>query len=360
MSFHFNIKVLLARALSDLRIGFPVALQKDASIIAVLPIENASSDRIEEFLNSSESELVLTKRRANKLKARVYDKSIARIALPNQVKVSWVRALGDPSLDLQIPLKGPLTTKRGGDDTLQELSLELTRKARLLPAVLAKPTTQEVVQSAHLSLLNCNAFNESWQDPAHLTMVSKANIPLHESIQSTIYLFRETYAGEEHCAVVFGNPSPSQPVLIRHHSACFTGDVLGSLKCDCRQQLNLGISEIMKEGHGVLLYVNQEGRGIGLINKIRAYSLQDQGFDTVEANHRLGFEDDERDFRLGSEILHLLGFHTVRILTNNPLKVKILEEEGIKVVQRLPVIVKANKFNAEYLAIKAKKSGHLL
>lgn len=135
---------------------------------------------------------------------------------------------------------------------------------------------------------------------------------------------------------------------------------LGSLKCDCGPQLDAALTQMGHEGAGVLLYLNQEGRGIGLANKMRAYSLQDQGFDTVEANHRLGFEDDERDFRIGAALLRRLGFGHVRLLTNNPAKVRMLETHGIEVVERVPLKVGLSRHNAAYLATKAAKSGHIL
>jgi len=149
-------------------------------------------------------------------------------------------------------------------------------------------------------------------------------------------------------------------VLARLHSACFTGDVLGSLKCDCGPQLRAALAQMGAEGAGVLLYLNQEGRGIGLANKLRAYALQDQGFDTVEANHRLGFEDDERDFRLGAGILRRMGFAAVRLMTNNPAKVAMMAAMGLEVAERVPLRVGRTPQNAAYLATKAAKSGHLL
>ena len=135
---------------------------------------------------------------------------------------------------------------------------------------------------------------------------------------------------------------------------------MGSLKCDCGPQLRGALAQMGQEGAGILLYLNQEGRGIGLANKMRAYALPDQGFDTVEANHRLGFEDDERDFRLGSDILSALGFSSVRLLTNNPKKIAMMEASGITVTERVPLKVGENRFNRDYLATKAEKSGHLL
>ena len=157
------------------------------------------------------------------------------------------------------------------------------------------------------------------------------------------------------------DPSSDAPVLARLHSACFTGDVLGSLKCDCGPQLHAALAQMGAAGsEGMLLYLNQEGRGIGHANKMRAYSLQDQGYDTVEANHRLGFEDDERDFRIGAAILKEMGFSAVNLMTNNPAKIARMQEHGIAVVTRVPLEVGKNSHNSAYLATKAEKSGHLL
>jgi GTP cyclohydrolase II len=175
-----------------------------------------------------------------------------------------------------------------------------------------------------------------------------------------VHVFRPADGSEEHYAIEIGSPPRDKPVLARLHSACFTGDVIGSLKCDCGPQLNGALARMGAEGAGVLLYLNQEGRGIGLANKMRAYSLQDQGFDTVEANHRLGFEDDERDFRIGATILRRLGFSAVRLLTNNPRKVGMMQAAGVEVAERVPLMVGENPLNARYLATKAAKSGHLL
>jgi GTP cyclohydrolase II len=175
-----------------------------------------------------------------------------------------------------------------------------------------------------------------------------------------VHIFRPDDGGVEHYAIEIGQPDRAAPVLARLHSACFTGDVLGSLKCDCGPQLHAALAQMGQQGAGVLLYLNQEGRGIGLANKMRAYSLQDQGFDTVEANHRLGFEDDERDFRIGAEILSKMGFGAVHLLTNNPKKVETLASFGITVAARVPLIVGQTDQNRAYLATKAAKSGHLL
>ena len=158
---------------------------------------------------------------------------------------------------------------------------------------------------------------------------------------------------------MIGAPPTAKPVLTRLHSECFTGDLLGSLKCDCGAQLRGAIAAIAKAGGGVLLYLAQEGRGIGLINKLRAYRLQDQGFDTIEANERLGFEADERRYGIAARMLTLLGYRSVRLMTNNPDKVEALEAAGVKVTARVRHSFPTNAHNRAYLRTKAKRSGHL-
>ena len=161
-------------------------------------------------------------------------------------------------------------------------------------------------------------------------------------------------------ALVRGEMDGSEPVLVRVHSECLTGDVFHSLRCDCGEQIDLALKAISDEGRGVLLYMRQEGRGIGLHNKIRAYALQDQGLDTVEANEALGFESDIRDYGIGAQILADLGVRNLRLLTNNPRKVIGLEGYGLQVVETLPIICRPNPNNRRYLETKRKKMGHLL
>ena len=192
-----------------------------------------------------------------------------------------------------------------------------------------------------------------------LQQVSTARVPLADAENTRIVAFRPEDGGVEHLAVVVGDPKPDEPVLIRLHSECFTGDLLGSLRCDCGDQLRGAIAEIGKQGSGVLLYLSQEGRGIGLLNKLRAYQLQDGGLDTVDANLALGFEDDERVYLPAAEMLRRLGIAKVRLMTNNPAKVEALKRHGIDVVERVPHKFPSNNHNAFYLATKANKSGHL-
>lgn len=177
-----------------------------------------------------------------------------------------------------------------------------------------------------------------------------------------IYAYRNTLDNYEHVAIVKGDPAEfqDQAVMVRMHSECLTGDALGSLRCDCRMQLQAALKMIENAGHGVVVYLRQEGRGIGLINKLKAYSLQDMGLDTVEANERLGFPADLRNYGVGAQILHDLGVHKIRLITNNPRKIAGLKGYGLEMVDRVPLLIEATSYNSNYLATKAQKLGHML
>lgn len=172
--------------------------------------------------------------------------------------------------------------------------------------------------------------------------------------------FRQTSNGLEHGALVKGTWTKDEPVMVRVHSSCFTGDIFGSLRCDCGQQLHKAMEMVEKEGKGVVIYLNQEGRGIGLFNKIKAYRLQDSGMDTVQANLKLGFGEDERDYGVGASIMRALGLGKIKLISNNPVKRAGLEGYGIKIVETIPLIIESNPYNKFYLETKAKKMGHNL
>jgi GTP cyclohydrolase II len=197
------------------------------------------------------------------------------------------------------------------------------------------------------------------ENPVRLAIASRAHLPVAGAENAEIVAFRSPSDAAEHIALLIGAPD-GKPPLVRLHSECLTGDVLGSLKCDCGPQLDAAIAEIGTAGWGILLYLRQEGRGIGLVNKLRAYALQDQGFDTVDANLRLGFAIDERDFGVAARMLHLLGQDVVRLLTNNPAKVAGLEAAGIAVAERVAHKIAANPHNAAYLDTKRDRTGHQL
>ncbi|SHH48751.1 GTP cyclohydrolase II [Marivita hallyeonensis] len=357
-----DITDLLSRARADLRMGVPVVLGAGSGLV-VAAAETISPGRLSTIMGMGQSvDLVVTGRRAETLKARAYDGDVARVALPSDATVDWVQAIADPADDLSRPMKGPLVTRRDGDPQLHRLGVMLVKSARLLPAVIAVPVTDAVrfAEDNALTCLDPDAAAPQLGATLVFDEVIAARVPLRAAQNARLHVFRPEDGSEEHYAIEIGRPDRAKPVLARLHSACFTGDLLGSLKCDCGPQLNGALEAMGAEGAGVLLYLNQEGRGIGLANKMRAYALQDQGFDTVEANHRLGFEDDERDFRIGSELLRKLGFSSVRLMTNNPAKIDMMQHCGIEVAERVPLKVGENPHNTAYLATKARKSGHML
>ncbi|WP_421702080.1 GTP cyclohydrolase II [Aliiroseovarius sp.] len=355
-----NLTELIARARADLRMGVPVLLVDGDQAAMVAAAETLTQPRLTELRRLGDPVLGITPRRAETLKARAYSNHVARVMLPREADAAWARNIADPADDLAMPMKGPLRTERGGDECLAHTAIRLCKAAQLLPAAMVMSVDTPFELASQFSLTLLDLTGTTLPDGTSLAPVIAARVPLEASEAGRLHIFRPEDGGEEHYAVEIGRPSRSDPVLARLHSACFTGDILGSLKCDCGPQLRAALAAMGEAGAGVLLYMNQEGRGIGLANKMRAYFLQDQGFDTVEANHRLGFEDDERDFRLGSEILKRMGFSSVRLMTNNPNKVAMMEATGVQVAERVPLKVGRGAHNAAYLDTKAAKSGHLL
>lgn len=361
MSLFPSISERLARARADLRMGGGVVIQDGAEGILILAAETLTQERLDDIRELGQPGLVLTRHRAETLKARTYDGDIARLKIPDDVELSWIRSLADPADDLSYPMKGPLISERGGNVAMHRAAIQIVKDAQVLPAAiyLSLNDPKNFAEMYDLTLLDLKSAVSEMSKSTSMQPVVHARLPMQAARAGRLHVFRPGDGSTEHYAIEIGRPKRDAPVLVRLHSACFTGDVLGSLKCDCGPQLNTALRQMGEEGAGVLLYLNQEGRGIGLANKMRAYSLQDQGFDTVEANHRLGFEDDERDFRIGAEILEGLGFLEIRLMTNNPAKIDRMREMGLRVVERVPLRVGRTDQNTAYLDTKAHKSGHL-
>ena len=259
------------------------------------------------------------------------------------------RAIADAGADLDRAPLGPLKPLPLERVEEAKAALKLARLAGLLPALWVVDSAGGPLPVAIEDIVSA--------DPGAV-LVARARLPLDALPETQIAVFRTSDEGQEHVALIVG-AFGGRPPLVRLHSECLTGDVFGSLKCDCGPQLKEALRLIGNAGGGVLLYLRQEGRGIGIANKIRAYALQDRGLDTVDANLRLGFADDERDYQHSAAILRALGISEVRLLTNNPAKVSGLEAAGIRVVERVGHHMPANPHNADYLATKREKSGHL-
>jgi GTP cyclohydrolase II len=236
-------------------------------------------------------------------------------------------------------------------------AVALVKLAGLLPMVVAAPCAADDQVAVTVAAEAVLDFPR--QAARSLRRVAEADLPLAASARCHVVAYRPADGGAEHLALIVGQPDLSRPVLTRLHSACFTGDLLGSLRCDCGEQLQGAIARLAEAGGGVLLYLAQEGRGIGLVNKLRAYRLQDEGLDTLDANRRLGFEDDERLYLPAAQMLADLKIAQIRLLTNNPAKVEALIRHGVAVTERVPHAFPANPHNRRYLATKAARSGHL-
>ncbi len=360
-----NASEISSRLVSDLRLGLPVILYDEQHIVLAASIETLYSEKLEkinQIAKSKKFEIAITNRRAKVLNARIYNESVTRLSIEEKIDIHLLHAIADPSKDLDYPLKGPFKSEREGSFDIASLSLSLCKKARLLPASILVNITNSIrreLVSAQISECDISNLKVKSEETTFLPTLSSAQLPISGQQNISLTVFRELTDLTEHYAIVFGKPKNNQPVLTRVHSACFTGDLLGSEKCDCGEQFSVSMSKMKNEGNGILLYLNQEGRGIGLANKMRAYHLQSIGFDTVDANHRLGFEDDERDLEIAAKILRSLDIHNVKLMTNNPKKIELLTGHGITVKERVPLIVSINPNNENYLKTKAKKSGHL-
>ncbi|WP_296350244.1 GTP cyclohydrolase II [Reyranella sp.] len=251
---------------------------------------------------------------------------------------------------------------------IAQAAIELAKLSRLLPAVVLGPLSRDPGNkrrewAREQDIIYVDAADvASYEETAsrNLQQVAQAHVPLEGAENARILAWRPSDGGKEHLAIVVGEIDPTEPVLIRLHSECFTGDLLGSLRCDCGVQLRGAIAQIAQHGSGVLLYLAQEGRGIGLVNKLRAYELQDDGFDTIDANEQLGFDADERIYAPAATMLGRMGIKRVRLMTNNPEKIAQLERYGIEVAARVQHSFPSNGHNENYLRTKAERAGHLL
>ena len=345
----------VAQALDALRHGWPIALD---GAFTLLPAETGFAAGATARMMLISCARAVTLKLANQREAAVPEAPVLiRGAEPFDLALG--RAMADPALDLIYPMKGPFRAEPIVRAEAAMAAMELARLAGILPAYLVDPDPcgEAVAVSA--------ADLADWKDTAQLSIAARARMPVAAAEDAQIIAFRSADDLREHVALVIGTQQSERAPLVRLHSECLTGDILGSLKCDCGPQLDAALRAMAAEandngGWGVLLYLRQEGRGIGLINKLRAYELQDQGFDTVDANQRLGLPSEARDFPVAARMLELLGVRQIRLMTNNPAKVDALVAAGVAVAERVPHQLPPNPHNARYLDTKRDRTGHLL
>lgn len=343
----------VSRALSELQARRPVRINASGKVLFALPVEGLDDQRLHEFAalcQPNAPELVVTRQRARAI----------GIETSTPMTLSLARDFNARAIvDLASDSKSRFTAKATAASHAATAAIRLVKLGRGLPAVLAAPAAQiDVGLMNSTVMVEADAVERFAAGATEaLTVASDASIPLASGTSARFVVFRDALAIDQ-IAIVVGKPNFAEPVPVRLHSACLTGDVFGSRRCDCGDQLQLALTRLEHLGGGVILYLAQEGRGIGLANKMRAYRLQDGGLDTRDANTTLGFEDDERNYGVAALMLRTLNCTRIVLLTNNPAKLDGLRESGIEIAARIPLEAPINSHNRRYLTTKAVRSGH--
>jgi GTP cyclohydrolase II len=346
-------QVAVERALSEFRSGRPVLITSASDAITALPVDGMTEAMLAAFRLLSRPVrpfLLVTARRARAM--GVEASGPTGIALPDFCSAGEIFSLATAT---QISCQFEFVPAGAGGGA----AIRLAKHAQRLPALLIGAGNSAALRTCEPPLMAVPAEAVAqYASAAALSFAAEARIPL-SGFSARFVVFRDGSGGTP-IAVVAGSPDLTQPVAVRLHSACLTGDVFGSRRCDCGDQLRLALTQLAQHGGGIVLYLEQEGRGLGLANKIRTYRLQDGGLDTVDANSVLGFDDDERDYGIAVRMLQMLGCTRVRLMTNNPNKLDGLYRAGIDVCGRVPLHGPINADNRRYLAAKATRSGHQL
>ena len=349
-------QVGVGRGLAEFRAGRPILVADAEDILMCLPVEGLTKERLQAFRSLCAPippRLVLTSLRARSL-GIVADDPVA-LELVADIDATMILAVvADATSDHE------LVPEPAGAAAIA--AIDLVKLAQVLPAVLVAETTAAIASTFNPSIITVKAtavarFRE--KATQSLTIAGEAHVPLNSGVRTRFVVFRDAF-GDDPVAVIVGTPDMSKPVPVRIHSACLTGDVFGSRRCDCGDQLKLALARLQEAGGGVILYLAQEGRGVGLANKMRTYKLQDGGLDTVDANTTLGFDDDERDYGVAVRMLQMLGCNRVVLLTNNPAKVEGLANAGVEITGRMPIETPIHSDNRRYLTAKAARAGHQL
>jgi GTP cyclohydrolase II len=345
------------RAIGELRRGRAIAVTDGGAESVFAAVETMSSRLLQGLLAASAAtRLLLTTERARAASLPTPARAPVAVRIGASDELDRLKALSG--------MAGPLGAMTAdcadwtGDDAPVRAAFGLAKAARLVPALIGFPALAPTDASLHRVSLQA-ILEHAASTTNGIQRISEARVPLAGSETSRVVLFRDEYGGSEHVAVIIGEPDLSSSVPVRLHSACLTGDLLGSLRCDCGEQLQTAVRRIAQLGGGILLYLDQEGRSIGLANKLRAYQLQDTGIDTFDADFHLGFSEDERSYDVAATMLQQIGATRVKLLTNNPQKIDALREHGIDVESRLPLVAEPNAHNEAYLRSKRERAGHL-
>ena len=369
-----TLTLKIERAISELRRGGKIVISDPNSRYSVLLVasELIQKDTVQELSERalSRPNVILSSNRCNAIGIKITDQSCS-ILIDKDWALHDILSLCMPLTGHKIPIINGVIAEN--NESIVFYCLLILRQSRLLPAGLMSIVSNIAPENINQWAFNNNLIHINISDIKYyeqntaesLVMSVKAKVPIAETENCEIIIFRPKDGGDEHFCLVFGKTRQidtelEHNTLVRVHSQCITGDVLDSLKCDCGQQLKQSIKIMAQADEGVLIYLAQEGRDIGLLNKLRAYSLQETGMDTVEANEDLGFNDDERLYYPVKEMLSQLKITKVKLITNNPRKVDHLRKLGINVTERIPIKIGPNKYNKKYLDTKSKKSGHIL
>jgi GTP cyclohydrolase II len=347
--------IAVQRGIAEFHAGRPVVIETADERLVALPVDGltqAGCDAFRALCAPVPVRLVVTARRAQVIGLDTAGPVLIALSPTDTRDSIWSLAAG-------LDGKARSTAQPAGEAAAHAIAL--AKLAQRLPALLvADPAAIAPSLVAQMIAVQDDALQRfSAQIVETLEIVSEARIPLEDGVTARFCVFRDA-VGSSPVAIILGEPDFSQPVAVRVHSACLTGEVFGSRRCDCGAQLKLAIAQLSETGGGVVLYLEQEGRGLGLANKMRAYELQDGGLDTMDANMMLGFDDDERDYGIAARMLRMIGVKRVLLLTNNPGKLEALSVGGVEVTARVPLHTAINPENRRYLATKAARAGHWL
>ena len=366
MSLKSNFGTFIDRAINELRTGRPIVIKENKNYWMFFNIEHSDNKILNQFNQYLQKDkyLLITKQKAksifeNKISTNIYLKINEKISNKSLLSL-FINPLSDQN---KILFKDEPYIK---SKDFHNVCLDIAKNAKVIPSLIFKKINSKYYKNIdnlilqlgllrfnHKELKNQNKFITN-----SIRLVSSANVPLPNVASTTFNIFKSYIGARRHIAIIIKPKNLKQPTNLRIHSACFTGDIFHSRKCDCGEQLNNSLNYMVKNKGGIILYLDQEGRGIGLANKMRAYSLQSKGLDTIDADHNIGFLDDERDFNIAAKILKLLKVNKVNIITNNFTKVSSLKKAGIKIAKQINTKPTINKFNKNYFKTRVKKTGY--